>query len=71
MEEGKQVGRTLRCPTGKHRHASKGAAEAHLRSLVKIGDEVQRYAYPCNDCFGWHVGRDKEHAHRNRYAGTK
>jgi hypothetical protein len=45
--------------TGKHRHKSKGSAEAALRSLVKRGldrpEEGELHVYECS-CRRWHVG---------------
>lgn len=42
----------------KHRHPSQGKAEAHLRSLIRLGkaeeDELQTYL--CPHCSFWHVG---------------
>jgi hypothetical protein len=45
---------------GKHRHASHGAAEAHVRALQRADDRAGRaesiYAtYWCFACQGWHV----------------
>lgn len=42
---------------GKHRHKSRGAAEAHIRSFEKQGRASKRdAAYRCRFCRGWHVG---------------
>jgi len=54
--------------SGKHIHKSRGAAEAHIRSLVKIEPDIQWNAYLCVYCRGWHVGRSRKGAHRNKYA---
>lgn len=43
--------------TGKHKHKSRGAAEAHLRHLVDKHSYKDAAAYPCPWCKGWHVGR--------------
>lgn len=43
----------------KEQHASQGAAEAHLRALIKLGkerDASQLRAYHCRHCRQWHVG---------------
>lgn len=50
--------------TGKQRHASKGAAEAHLRALLKRGDVLESdkplyNTYVCGGCGDWHVGRNE------------
>lgn len=60
----------MRCPTGKHINASSGAAEAQLRSILKREPEYSGHVYPCSCCRGWHVGRLKRNAHRNKYAGV-
>lgn len=44
----------------KQRHASQGAADAHLRALKRaenVRDTELLNAYPCQDCGAWHVGR--------------
>lgn len=48
----------------KQRHASEGAAHAHLRALAKgdfvpAADVARLVPYPCPFCHGWHVGRPK------------
>ncbi len=45
----------------KHKHASRGAAEAHIRALQRIGDHTVRRPYLCPElqCGAWHVGREK------------
>ncbi len=53
--------------TGKHSHASKGAAEAHLRAMLKLGDITDSdkkllCTYICtgnHSCGGWHVGKNE------------
>jgi len=43
----------------KEQHASQGAAEAHLRALIKLGkerDAEQLRAYKCHHCGKHHVG---------------
>lgn len=55
------------CVTGKQRHASQGAAAAHLRGLRRKNAYVGR-VYPCLQCAGWHVGREKQRAHKNKFA---
>jgi hypothetical protein len=55
------------CVTGKHTHASKGAAEAHVRSLLKRG-EYEGRPYPCVRCHQWHVGRAKKGGRKNKPA---
>ncbi len=59
----------LRCD-GKIRHPSKGAADAHLRSVTRLTGYERSEAccsYPCVKCHGWHVGRRKIGAHVNKY----
>jgi hypothetical protein len=51
--------------TGKHSHLSQGKAEAHLRHLKETGYEG--VVYSCQYCEGWHVGRLKQNAHKNKY----
>jgi hypothetical protein len=42
----------------KHWHRSRGAAEAHVRALERLGKaDVRTEAYACRYCQGWHVGR--------------
>lgn len=45
----------------KHKHPSKGKADAHLRHLVAtIGREEDEFnTYCCDLCGFWHVGRAK------------
>jgi hypothetical protein len=57
----------MQCPSGKHRHPSKGAAEAHLRSLLRVEPEYRGHVYPCIECREWHVGRLKKNAHVNKF----
>lgn len=52
--------------TGKHRHASKGAAEAALRALLKapyVEDRDLLCTFICSagrdSCGDWHVGRNE------------
>jgi len=51
--------------TGKQRHASKGAAEAHLRAMLKRDDIPQSdkdlfCTYICGyGCGDWHVGKNE------------
>lgn len=63
------------CPSGKQRHASQGQATAHLRGLrdrrLAIGLTYDGHVYPCLECAGWHIGRAKKGAHRNKYADQK
>jgi len=57
------------CPQGGKRiHYSEGMARAQLRSLQKRKPEYNGRVYPCVACRGFHVGRLKEKAHRNKYA---
>ncbi len=50
---------SLQCPTRKQAHASKGAAEAQLRALLKLDEGCRDgnglYTYLCR-CGAWHVG---------------
>jgi hypothetical protein len=57
------------CPTRKHRHPSRGKAEAQLRSVIKVRPEyaAQGRVYPCGQCAGWHVGRQRVRAHQSKY----
>ena len=42
---------------GKHRHKSRGAAEAHKRALIRFGEEESLISvYPCRYGDHWHVG---------------
>lgn len=45
----------------KHKHLSRGAADAHIRALLKIEatDAERMHPYACWYCGGWHVGREK------------
>ena len=52
--------------TGKHSHPSRSKADAHLRGLrERMGYEGS--VYTCQYCEGWHVGRAKQTAHKNKY----
>lgn len=52
-----EVMRRRRSCKRKHRHPSRGAAEAHLRALGRTGPLVRPLvAYACEYCLGWHVG---------------
>ncbi len=53
--------------TGKMSHASRGKAEAALRGLNKIKPAYKGNIYPCIHCRGFHVGRARQGAHRNKY----
>ena len=59
----------MKCPeSGKHFHASRGAAEAQLRSVEKMDRaHGEAYVYPCVACCGWHIGRRKKNAHVSKY----
>jgi heterodisulfide reductase subunit B len=48
----------------KHRHKSKGAAEAHLRSMVKIEKDEGITVYPCPYCHFWHIGHTPKRKRR-------
>lgn len=47
----------------KHRHKSKGAAEAQKRALVARGDDRLNPAtlctYYCSSCAAWHAGHNE------------
>jgi hypothetical protein len=46
----------------KQAHGSEGAAEAHIRALVKLGKETAPdllSPYRCTKCGKWHVGRPR------------
>jgi hypothetical protein len=53
----------------KKQHKSRGAAEAHIRGLVKAGRAKagDLNSYACLYCGTWHVGNLREGAHRNKY----
>lgn len=43
----------------KEQHATRGAAEAQMRSILKRGlekDSKRIHVYKCPDCHAWHVG---------------
>ena len=50
--------RSNRCKqTGKHRHKSDGAAQAHIRSLERRGIKKGRVKeYRCEHCGDFHIG---------------
>jgi hypothetical protein len=52
--------------SGKHGHPSQGKAEAQLRNLKEL-NEYEGVVYACESCKGWHVGRLKQKAHKNKY----
>jgi hypothetical protein len=53
-----QRARRMASCRGKHRHKSRGAAEAHLRALARRYQALPPMrAYLCPACWGWHVGR--------------
>lgn len=54
------------CPTGKQVHYSRGKADAHLRQLKRNGEYSGR-VYPCIQCGGFHVGREKRSSHKSKY----
>ena len=61
------VGGTVKCiASGKQRHMCKGGAEAQLRSLKLRFVDYEGTVFHCGYCYGWHVGRLKKGAHRNR-----
>lgn len=45
---------------------SEGKAGAALRSLREKGVYSGK-VYPCPCCNGYHIGREKKNAHRNKY----
>lgn len=47
-----------RCPTGKVRHNTVGAAHAHRRRMKNSLLDV----YLCTQCHAWHVGRSRDPA---------
>jgi hypothetical protein len=56
----------MKCPSsGKECH-SRGVAEAHLRDLKDKRDYIG-HAYFCEPCGFWHVGREKQGVHTNKY----
>ena len=46
--------------------SSKGKAGAALRSLQLKADYTGQI-YPCPFCNGYHIGREKKNAHKNKY----
>ena len=52
--------------TGKVIKTSEGAAAAQLRSLQEYNG-YPGCVYPCIYCKGWHVGRAKKNAKKNKY----
>jgi hypothetical protein len=48
----------------KRRHATRGVAEAAMRSLLRRGlgreSEGTLNVYRCSRCFGWHVGHTSQ-----------
>jgi len=54
----------------KHRRLSRGAAEAHMRSLLKFKPDYDGRPYLCGHCKAWHVGRMKKASRKNRYSKT-
>jgi hypothetical protein len=55
--------------TKKEMHLSRGKAEAHLRNLQERYNYIG-VVYPCEYCGGWHVGREKDSVHVNKYKGV-
>jgi hypothetical protein len=54
----------------KHAHPSRGAAEAHMRALLRLDmarDPARLHVYLCGRCFEWHVGHAKKSAHVSKY----
>ncbi len=58
------------CPASNNKvvHTKDGAL-AQLRSLLKRNPDYPGDVYPCIHCQGYHVGRLKATAHRNKYKG--
>jgi hypothetical protein len=54
----------------KHGHASRGAAEAQLRSLKKFRPEITYDVYMCPFCNKWHVGRPTQKRLSDRGIGA-
>lgn len=54
--------------SGKISHQSKRKANAHLKSIEENSkNPYDGCSYPCIYCNGWHVGRFKKKAHKNKY----
>ncbi len=60
--------RVIRGCVGKHKHPSKGKAEAHIRALMKVDapDTDKLDAYFCVRCHSYHVGNRN---HEMKYSG--
>lgn len=57
----------MQCPKSqKVVFLSKNKAEAALKSL-QLRNDYTGHIYPCVDCCGYHIGRDKKNAHKNKY----
>lgn len=54
--------------TAKVIQPSRGAAEAQLRSLKKIKPAYNGHVFPCIHCQGFHIGRKRQDAHKNKYS---
>lgn len=54
--------------SGKQIHYSRGEAQAQLRSILSNNNRnYDGKPYACIYCGGWHVGRRKKNARRNKY----
>jgi len=47
---------SLPCPSGKQRHESKAAADAHRKSQ-RLANNDRNRVYLCDRCGSWHIGR--------------
>lgn len=52
---------------GKIIHNSKQKAHQHVWHLNETQGKYEGRPYRCTFCRGWHVGRAKENAHKNKY----
>jgi hypothetical protein len=55
------------CPSGKVRQPSQGAAEAQLRSQVRLEPDYAGRTYQCGLCGGWHIGRERPSRGQSRH----
>lgn len=55
---------------GKRRHKSKGAAEAAMRSILRVEPGSAYEVYPCPFCREWRVGHKTNGNPKNKYAAV-
>ena len=54
--------------TGKQIHLSIKKAQKHLRRMREIWEVYNGKIYACIHCGGWHIGRQRKKAKKNKYA---